>query len=439
MRFEEPRKCDSPFAERVPTSDDSANTTAHACSDIAQDVEQRHNAALEEQEASYERLMELWGQEEPYVDCDEDRASFFARMWYTFIFPHIQLASKESLTNDMLPPPTRDVRAHVCGYRLSRNVQKALNERNAWSCMVGTAVVSTLDPASRGVLRWVGVPQQGGYTRMMAGVEWSVPPAVRTAARSDDSAASPFFDGVVHGEHLFTPEHSDMSTLEEVTQVTLLSRSETPLTESVVATPRRLSLTRSLLTSLPEYFWWQFIFKFVGDVCTLTVPMLVKMFVGFVKNRETSWTYGIFLAAAFFCTQVIQSTSLHRFYYISIKGGLQYRSALNALIFEKCFTISSKSLAQPEMNTGRIINMVSTDTEQANQFMQYCMYIWSSPMVFLISMFFLSRLVGWCSLMALAALLITLPVNGWIMKWQMAARRKLVKATDARVKATNEF
>ncbi|KPA84124.1 putative mitochondrial ATP-binding cassette protein subfamily C, member 1, putative (ABCC1) [Leptomonas pyrrhocoris] len=439
MQSEEPRKYDSPFAERLAKPKQTPSQARCAAGEGETDVERQRSAALDEQDAFYQRLTELWGPREPYVECDEDRASFFARMWYTFIYPSVLLASKENLANGQLPPPTKDVRTHECGHLLSRGVQRALNDRNAWNCMVGTAVVSTLDPVSRGVLRWVGVPQQGGYTRMMAGVEWSVPPAVRTAARGDDSAVSPFFDGVVHGEHLFTPEHSDMSTLEEVSQVRLLSTNGTPLSEAQLPTPRRLSLTRCLIGSLPGYFWWQFIFKFVGDICTLAVPFLLKLFVGFIEERNKSWPYGMFLVVAFFVTQMVQSTSLHRFYYVSIKGGLQYRSALNSLIFEKCFTISSKAQAQPEMNTGRIINMVSTDTEQANQFLQYCMYIWSSPMVFLVSIVFLSRLVGWCSLMALVALLMTLPVNAWIMKWQMTARQKLVKATDARVKATNEF
>ncbi|CAG9574110.1 putative ATP-binding cassette protein subfamily C,member 2 [Leishmania major strain Friedlin] len=440
MQYEDPRHHSSGLAERraLPKGG-HPNGAGERLATASKATALNRQAALHERDALKQRVTELWGPPKHYVECDEDRASFIHRMGYFLVYPMVLLASREQISFEDMPPPTRDVRAHECGLRLSRAVQAAMYERNAWNCMVGTEVVSTLDASSRGVLRWVGVPQQGGYTRMMAGVEWSVPPALRTAARSDDSGASPFFDGVAHGEHLFTPEQSGMSTLEEVTCVRLLSLDGKPVDAASVPTPRRLSLMRVLPASLPEYFWWQFPFKLGGDVCTITIPFLLKVFVHFISERNQSWAHGLALAVTFFLTQLIQSVCLHRFYYVSIKCGLQYRSALNGLIFEKVFTISNKALAHPQMNTGRIINMMSTDTEQANQFMQYCMYIWSSPMMFIISISFLSRLVGWCSIMAVVALLMTLPINGWLMKWQMAARRKLVKATDVRVKAANEF
>ncbi|GET88665.1 ATP-binding cassette protein subfamily C, member 2, putative [Leishmania tarentolae] len=440
MLYEDPRQDGASLAERRTQSKGGyENDPSQLLADSSKAAAANRQVARYEWNALMQRITELWGPPKQYVECDEDRASYFHRMWYSFVYPMVLLASREELNLTNLPPPTRDARAHECGLRLSRAVQAAMYERNAWNCMVGAEVVSTLDAASRGVLRWVGVPQQGGYTRMMADVEWSVPPAVRAAARSDESGASPFFDGVAHGEHLFTPEHRGMSTLEEVTCIRFLSAYEGSMDIACVPTPRRLSLTRVLLGSLPEYFWWQFPFKLVGDVCTLSIPFLLKAFVHFISDRNQGWAYGLGLAVTFFLAQLMQSTCLHRFYYISIKGGLQYRSALNGLIFEKIFTISNKALAHPQMHTGRIINMMSTDTEQANQFMQYCMYMWSSPMVFLISITFLSRLVGWCAIMAVVALLMTLPINGWLMKWQMGARRKLVKATDVRVKAANEF
>ncbi|CAM36530.1 putative ABC transporter [Leishmania braziliensis MHOM/BR/75/M2904] len=386
-----------------------------------------------------ERLAEMWGPEAPYTPVPEETSSWFQRYYYGWVYETVLLASKEQLVREVLPPPTQDARAHECGLRLSRAVQAAMYDRNAWNCMVGAEVASTLDPASRGILRWVGLPQQGGYTRMMAGVEWSVPPTARTAERSNDSGASPFFNGIAHGEHLFTPGHSDMSTLEEVACVALLSVDGTSLNPTLVPMPCRLSLSRVLLATLPKDYWWQIFLKLLADVCTLLLPFLLRTFVHFLSERNKSWAYGCGLVAAFFLTQLVQSTCLHRFYYLSIKCGLQQRSALNGLIFEKVFTISSKSLSQPEMNPGRIINMMSTDTEMVNQFMQYCIYLWSSPMVFLISVVFLSYLVGWCSLMAVAALLMTLPINGLILKWEMAGREKLAKATDARVKAANEF
>ncbi|KAL7697848.1 ATP-binding cassette protein subfamily C member 1, partial [Lotmaria passim] len=384
-----------------------------------------------------EELAEMWGPEEPYTPVAEETGSFFQRYYYGWIYETVLLASKEKLTKRFLPLPTRDCRAHECGLKVSRSIQKAMYERNAWSCMVGTAVVSTLDPASRGVLRWVGVPQQGGYTRMMAGVEWSVPPAVRTAARSDDSAASPFFDGVVHGEHLFTPEHSDMSTLEEVTQVNLDLSSRGGVV--AIPTPKRLSLFRLLVTTLPYYFVVQVPFLFVSNICTILLPMLLQAFVDYISSPDPTWPHGLAIVGGVFFIQVTASFCMQRYNYLSFHCGLQYRSALNAVIFEKCMIISNKALAQPEMNAGRIINMVGTDVERAYFFMLFGMLIWSSPLLLLLAILQLARVVGWCSILAFLCFIAPTPLTAYFRGIQRAARHNIMKATDARVKATNEF
>ncbi|CAJ1988893.1 ABCC1 / ATP-binding cassette (ABC) protein [Leishmania donovani] len=386
-----------------------------------------------------ERLAEIWGPEAPYTPVPEETSSWFKRYYYGWVYETVVLASNEKLKHEALPPPTRDVRAHDCGLRLSRAVQAAMYERNAWNCMVGTEVVSTLDASSRGVLRWVGVPQQGGYTRMMAGVEWSVPPALRTAARSDDSGASPFFDGVAHGEHLFTPEQSGMSTLEETTTLMLNLTSRGGVVE--IPTPKRLPLARLLAFKLPYYLWMQVPFLLVSNICVIALPSILQAFVAFLDDDPgmQTWGRGLGLVAGIFLVQAMQSVCNQRFNYISFRCGLRYRSALNSLIFEKCMIISSKSLAQPDMNAGRIINMVSTDVERVYFFMLFCMLLWSSPIVLLLAIVQLWRLVGWCAIMAVASFLATIPLNAFFMGIQMRARQDIAKAADARVKATSEF
>ncbi|KAG5501174.1 hypothetical protein JIQ42_06172 [Leishmania sp. Namibia] len=384
-----------------------------------------------------ERLAEMWGAEEPYTPTPEETSSWFQRYYYGWVYETVVLASKERLNHEVLPPPTRDVRAHECGWRLSRAVQAAMYDRNAWSCLVGTEVVSTLDAASRGVLRWVGVPQQGGYTQMMAGVEWSVPPAVRTAARCDGSDASPFFDGVVHGEHLFTPEQRDMSTLEETLTLRLDLTSRSGVVE--IPTPKRVPLTRALASQLSYYLWMQVPFLVIGNICTIAMPTVLQMFVGLLLSKEQTWGHGLGLVATMFLVQALESLCRQRYNCISFHCGLQCRSALNALIFEKCMIISNKSLARPEMNAGRIINMMSTDVERVYFFMLFCMLLWSSPMVLLLAMVQLSRLVGWCSIMAILSFFATIPLNAFFMGIQVRSRRSIARITDARIKATNEF
>ncbi|AIN98475.2 p-glycoprotein, putative [Leishmania panamensis] len=386
-----------------------------------------------------ERLAEMWGPEAPYTPVPEETSSWFQRYYYGWVYETVLLASKEQLVREVLPPPTQDARAHECGLRLSRAVQAAMYDRNAWNCMVGAEVASTLDPASRGILRWVGLPQQGGYTRMMAGVEWSVPPTARTAERSNDSGASPFFNGIVHGEHLFTPGHSDMSTLEDSTMVTLNLTNCGGVVR--ISTPKCVPLRCLLALKLPYYLWMQVPFLLVSSICTIMIPTVLKLFVTFLDDDPSTqtWGRGLGLVVSMFIVQATQSVSHQRSIYIAFRCALQYRAAVNSLIFEKCMIISSKSLSQPEMNPGRIINMMSTDVERIYFFMLFCMSLWSSPMMLLLVIAQLSRLVGWCAIIAVFSFLATIPLNTFFMGIQMRARQEITKAADARVKATNEF
>ncbi|ESL05506.1 multidrug resistance protein A [Trypanosoma rangeli SC58] len=384
------------------------------------------------------RLRELWGAEEPYAPTAESAATWAQRLYYAWIWKHIHLAAKEELRVEDLPPPRRPDRAHECGLKLSAVTQRSLRRRHGWSVLLGMTVRSRRDRRSRGALRWVGVPQSGGYRDVMAAVTWVTPPSHRVAECSAEY--SPFFRGLVHGETLFAPEATDNSTLEEPCSLEFVAADgEDAALAASIPEPKRVSVVRDLLAALPGAVLWQFPGKIIGDICTLTIPVLLRRYVVYLTGDSPSWSAGLLLVMALFVVQATQSVALHAFYYASINGGQCFRSALTAVIFEKCFVISSRSLAIPEMSTGRIINMVSTDVERANDFLQFCMYLWSSPTVFIVSIVLLYQLVGWSALVAVVTLSTTLPLNALVMRRMMRLRKRLAATTDARVKVTNEF
>ncbi|CAD2219123.1 ABC transporter transmembrane region/ABC transporter, putative [Angomonas deanei] len=437
MQSEERRVSAVHEGEFIPEDD-----RKHAVLDCGCQKNILHNRIVYEKELNdhNNEVEELFGEAEEYVETDEDKAkSLLDKFFYTWVRKTIDLASEEKLETSLLPRPTKDVRAYECGLRLSEAYRAAMSVRNAWKYLIGAEVFLTEDPDSRGILRWVGVPQQGGYKSVMAAVEWSNIPAPRAAAEAEDPQNSPLFNGVVHGEHLFDPERDNACTLERTDDVefTLVPRnSELGVT---IPTPQVPSFTRKLFSALPQYFFIQFVFKAIDDVCILVIPVVLGAFVNYISSSDPKLLHGIALVIGLFCIQLIQSTALHRYYSESIRGGLQYRSAMTAVLFEKCFTVSSKSLSRPELNAGRILNMVTTDAERLNEFIQHCMFIWSAPAVFLVSIGLLARLVGWCSLMAVVAMTATLPINTQITKRMANECELLVKVTDMRVKATNEF
>ncbi|CAD2219120.1 ABC transporter transmembrane region/ABC transporter, putative [Angomonas deanei] len=198
-------------------------------------------------------------------------------------------------------------------------------------------------------------------------------------------------------------------------------------------------MAKLLISSLPQFFMLQIPFLLASNICQLLQPMILKKFVAYLETPERNWGGGLGIVLILFLVSAIQSACTSRFSYYSGKAGLQYRSSVNAIIFEKCFMLSNKSSARPDMNPGRIINMVGTDSERAFFFMMFCMQIWSAPLVFIVSLIMLWQLVGWCTILAIVAFLCALPINAFLMNKQVSARRSIMKASDARIKATNEF
>ncbi|SCU68299.1 multidrug resistance protein A [Trypanosoma equiperdum] len=385
-----------------------------------------------------QRLMQIWGDDVEYVARGEENANWLQKITYTWVKKYIRTAVKEELTLEGLPTAQSDHRAHKCGRQLSAVTAESYYRRHLWDPIVGAGVSRRGDSQSRGTLRWVGVLQSGRYKEVMAAVTWQTPPLQRLSEH--ENGVSPFFSGAVHGEVLFPPEASNNSTMEKPEDLQLLGcGSVSANVVDQLAFPGRISAARNLFNAKRGIILWQFPLRVLGDLLTLTVPLILKEYVRYLDAPSHTWGRGMLLAFGLFVAHCVQSVVLHWFYHMGIKGGLCWRSALSAVILEKCFVISPKALALPEMNTGRILNMLTTDVERANEFVQLCLYLWSSPVIFIASTFLLYSLVGWSALVTVVVLPLTLTLNGYIVRQAMKIQRKIMKVADSRVKATNEF
>eukprot|EP00796_Vickermania_ingenoplastis_P011320 gene11320-7852_t len=379
------------------------------------------------------RLGEMWGNgPSAWEPTAEDKAPLLSTLLFTWIYPQAVEASREALTKESIPLSPEPMQSHFCGRRLSRAVQTRLHQCHAWRPLLGREVYRKDDETSRGTLRWIGMPQQGGYTEVMAGVEWATPPRP-----SRGGGASEFFDGVAYGERLFDPEGRGCSTLEHPHQLKIALAQDFAFSPPTL--PQRLRLFRCLLSTLPNYVVWQIPFSLCSVAASLAGPMLLKKYVAYIEKEEFSRGYGLLIAAALGGTFVVQPVLRHRALYMSICAGWQVRSAISSLIFEKSLTISLRSAGMPSMNAGRVTNMLSTDVERIMQFFGNLDTIWCSPLQLLLAIVLLYRLIGWCTLAGLGIIIGTLPLNAYLTALQVEARRSLSAATDARVRATNEF
>eukprot|EP00796_Vickermania_ingenoplastis_P006502 gene6502-4684_t len=397
----------------------------------------RRKACDLKQAAVHEVLEDLWGDEEPYEPTPQDTAGVYSRFMYSWIYKSVITATAEKLSNESLPRQEKYMKVYASGKRLSLALQRAAYDRSVWNTLLGCEVTSRLDRESRGTLRWVGVPQQGKFDRMMAGVEWRVPPRVREAERSGGAPKDPFFDGVAYGEHLFEPATRSMSTLEFPETIIFTAPDDCVLPMPPV--PKTLGLMRLLITTLYENFLFQAPYMTVGLIGRLSSPYVLQQYVKYLESSDKTWLVGIGLVAVVFLSSAVTSVAQHRNIFFCLQAGSQFRSALTTSIFEKCFTVSVKALAHPDMHAGRIINMLSTDVEHAYYFFLHLDDFVSIPVTLIVAMAMLCNLVGHSALWGVLAMVFSGIMNAFVMKRSVVLEEKLSSARDVRIKATNEF
>jgi len=93
--------------------------------------------------------------------------------------------------------------------------------------------------------------------------------------------------------------------------------------------------------------------------------------------------------------------------------GFQIRTALVQAMYRKSLLLSSAARAQH--STGKIVNVMSTDTYLIDQFLQYFHLMWCSVCMIIVAVALLIRAIGWPAVVGLALILLSFPLAGEVM------------------------
>ncbi|KZV63091.1 P-loop containing nucleoside triphosphate hydrolase protein [Peniophora sp. CONT] len=89
--------------------------------------------------------------------------------------------------------------------------------------------------------------------------------------------------------------------------------------------------------------------------------------------------------------------------------------------------------------TGRINNLVATDTSNITAGRDFLFLVLYSPLQCAVAIYFLYTLLGWSALVGLALMVASLPLPGWIASKMQGIQRTAMKKTDARVQTATEM
>ena len=380
---------------------------------------------------------------------EEEKTSVPSKIVYWWLGRIISTAVKGELSTGVVTNLSFCDKCHSVSTVLFKQFANERAKKYTWLSKMGKAVRRKDDYQSRGSLQRTLTAPSG---EIVSVVEWTISPghyhelhqqSIRNGGPAVWLEPSTLNDGEpiielrrqiidfsintardARCNPLFTVENpSDLRFLEQGSEVT----------------PAAPSLLHCLFKLVGKDLAVGGLCKLIHDACYLSSPMVLRAFVDFVSDDHPTPGGAAWIVAVFFLLNLGQSLALHKHFHIVLRSGLHCRSALMGQIFHKALTLSPKAALHPELHAGRIVNMMSGDVERVNEFCGFVNYVWSSPMQVVVSLAMMYQMVGWVAFACIALMLVSSPIQAWMYRRLTALRRDFLKATDNRVKATNEM
>jgi ABC-type multidrug transport system fused ATPase/permease subunit len=181
--------------------------------------------------------------------------------------------------------------------------------------------------------------------------------------------------------------------------------------------------------------------KTVSDVLNFAQPQLLRLLITFVDSYRTDnpqpVARGVAIALAMFAVSVIQTACLHQYFQRAFETGMRIKSALTASIYAKSTRLSNEGRAAK--STGDIVNYMAVDTQRLQDLSQYGQQLWSAPFQIILCMLSLYQLLGFSMFAGVGAMIIMIPVNGWIARLMKVLQKEQMKNKDARTRLMTEI
>ncbi|KNC99091.1 uncharacterized protein SPPG_06036 [Spizellomyces punctatus DAOM BR117] len=216
------------------------------------------------------------------------------------------------------------------------------------------------------------------------------------------------------------------------------------------------SIQPSLWRAMRRAWFWRLapigIAKCLGDFALIFSPFMVKYILKFVaasksiadENREHGTeaklpplAEGFGYVIGLFVLQMIGSLLNNYYFQVAGSEGMSVRAALTAAIYRKTLRLSSA--ARQDFNPGKVMTIVSTDTQRIDFFLQFLHVMWTAPLQILTISILLITQLGPSALAGIGLLLLVAPLQTRIMRKLAVIRKTIAPITDTRVKLTQEI
>jgi len=168
------------------------------------------------------------------------------------------------------------------------------------------------------------------------------------------------------------------------------------------------------------------------------LPILLQKLLRYLDSDEpSSQSEGVMLAIALFASSVLVSILIGQFYFVEQGISLKIRSAMVSLIYRKAMDLSPG--ARKGSTTGEITNHMSTDAERWLHDLLWVMLCISVPIHIIVAMVLLYSVLGWSIIMAVAVVIIVMPLQAKAGEYLDTVGESKMGAQDRRVRLMSEI
>ncbi|SCU90191.1 LADA_0F02432g1_1 [Lachancea dasiensis] len=204
----------------------------------------------------------------------------------------------------------------------------------------------------------------------------------------------------------------------------------------------------SLAWALCVTFGWKMVvgavFKAIFDILAFTQPQLLRILIKFVTDytekaaaEEIPIVKGFMIAIGMFLVSVIQTSFLHQYFLRAFDTGMNIKSGLTSVIYQKSLVLSNEAAATS--STGDIVNLMSVDVQRLQDLTQWGQIIWSGPFQLILCLVSLYKLLGPSMWVGVFIMIIMIPVNSFIVRLQKRLQKTQMKNKDERTRLISEI
>lgn len=199
---------------------------------------------------------------------------------------------------------------------------------------------------------------------------------------------------------------------------------------------RKPRLFRTLHATFGPLFWLGAAFKIGNDAAQFVAPTMLSILLTAMQEGQPSWK-GYLYALCIFAGQMFGVLCEAQYFQCVMRVGFQVRSAVVAAVFRKSLYLSHKG--RSAFSSGRIVNMMSSDSETLQQVCQSLHNLWSAPLRIVVAMCMLYRQLGISSLLGLLVLVLMIPIQALVVSYNAKLVKNSSQRADKRIQLTQEI